>query len=65
MNVDLASIALKACSYLAVLQAAGAALFLLLFGRTLDASTQVIRRLGLACARALAAEGTIPEPEIH
>ena len=50
MNVDLVSITLKACSYLAVLQAAGTALFLLLFGQTLVASAEVIRRLGLACA---------------
>lgn len=47
MDVDAVSVALKFCTYVGVLQAAGIALFLALFGDTLGASRDALRRLGL------------------
>lgn len=50
MEVDAASIALKSCTYVAVLQSAGIALFIVLFGDALATTRDALRRLGLAFA---------------
>ena len=46
MNVDVAYIALRAASFIAMLQSAGIALFIAWFGRDLAASGRTLRRLG-------------------
>lgn len=50
MGVDALSIALKSCTYVAVLQSAGIALFLVLFGDALTATRKALLGLGLAFA---------------
>jgi len=50
MSVDIASIVLRALGFIALLQAAGTALFLAIFGRRLVLSTSAMERLGRTSA---------------
>ena len=50
MNPDVVSVAIRAGSFVALLQAGGVVLFLMMFGRQLSASQGMLRRLGGSAA---------------